>query len=89
MSLTLLEVAKAKLEGKTVEYRSHTICWKEWSGEGWAEHWEFRIATPPKKKMKFECWTTAYGLVWRFENARFATDFKRIPELDKEVEVSE
>ncbi len=86
MSLTLLEAAKAKLEGKRVEeyYKQQ---WHEWSGEAWHENWLLRIAPEPKKKVKILAWLTNETLVWKTEDADIPSHYKRVPSEDKEIEV--
>ncbi len=88
MSLTLLEAAKAKLEGKRVEYRyGASPVWVGWSGDVWHESWKFRIAPEPKKKVKVLCWYDGADLRWRNEGGAVAQTWKRVPSEDKEIEV--
>jgi hypothetical protein len=89
MSLTLLEAAKAKLEGKRVEVKSPMLNWRDWSGDLWAEHWEFRIAPEPKKKVKILCWFDGSSLFWRPDQERSYDTWQRVPAEDKEIEVDD
>ncbi len=91
MSLTLLEAAKAKLEGKRVEKRAHLQNWGEWNGESWAEHWEFRIAPKSKKRIYVRGYLTDFGTLIRVADHCQAVraEWKRVPSEDKEIEVEE
>ncbi len=89
MSLTLLEAAKAKLEGKRVEC-AHGSVWHEWSGNSWSGEYKYRIAPPPKKKVKFFGWRDFAGELRLLDESYIARQgWKRVPSEDKEVEVDE
>ncbi len=89
MSLTLLEAAKAKLEGKRVEFNEGTG-WYEWAGVRYFEEYTYRIAPEPKKKVKFLCWLMGgVTLSWHKEGIAVPPDWERVPSEDKEGEVEE
>ncbi len=94
MNLTLLEAAKAKLEGKKVETSNDGIKWFEWAGQDFFLSWNYRIAPEPKKKVKMLCWMEQTELMGRrlywFEEDAIKWQAKawfRIPSEDKEVEI--
>jgi hypothetical protein len=90
MSLTLLEAAKAKMEGKRVEGLESSGKWVEWRGEGWNKNIEYRIAPEPKKKVKLLAWFDGMSLIYRAEACSLkAAGWKRMPNLDLEGEVEE
>ncbi len=86
MSLTLLEAAKAKLEGKRVEYHEGTG-WYDWAGVRYFEEYTYRIAPEPKKKVKYLAFTNDHALFWRKEGSVIPDDWERVPSEDKEIEV--
>lgn len=92
MSLTLLQAAAAKLEGKRVEIKLHGP-WVEWTGEEWHETWEVRIAPEPKKKVMYCLWgdRTQFGAgnvyFGKADSVGMAKNWTRIPGTDVEVEV--
>ncbi len=88
MSLTLLEAAKAKLEGKRVEvYDPAKDQWVEWTGTAYHNSAGYRIAPEPKKKVMFEAWMDIHGqLVW-YNEASLLKVGTRVPAEDKEVEL--
>ncbi len=92
MSLTLLEAAKAKLEGKRVEY-SYGSIWKEWDGTVWSETRIHRIAPEPKKRVKLLAYLDSCGELRRVSEDSprkkivVAENWVRVPAEDKEVEI--
>ena len=77
MSLTLLEAAKAKLEGKRIiirEYSPHNTSFFDWDGEQWKYGWIASIAPEPKKKIVlrealFKSVNQGFYIGWRSEEA--------------------
>jgi len=88
MSLTLLQAAQAKLEGKRVEVSYQQDNWCVWDGLLWAVTWQFRIA-PTTKKVKYLCWTNGPDLMWKHPEAKISPYLNRIPSEDKEVEIEQ
>ncbi len=96
MSLTLLEAAKAKLEGKRVEYR-YGDGWIEWTGDWWPSpsvaDWNFRIAPEPKKKVKLFAFIDIRGELRLLKggsvlfNCAIKEEWVRASSEDKEVEI--
>ncbi len=90
MSLTLLEAAKAKLEGKRVERihpRDPHDEWSDWDGENSYPGWIFRIAPEPKKKVKLLAWINSAGQLMWFKDHLDVHLGIRVPSEDKEVEI--
>ncbi len=87
MSPTLLEAAKAKLEGKRVEFVKDNGFWYDGCGGWWRSDMVFRIAPEPKKKVKFLCWYDGDQMFWLRDNVEPKWISKRIPSEDKEVEI--
>jgi hypothetical protein len=93
-NLTLLEAAKALLEGKRVEYRSKLEdTWYKWEGLCWSVSWDVRIAPEPKKmrKVKMLAWFNQVGSLTLVEEGRhwIPKDWQRVPAEDKEIEVED
>jgi hypothetical protein len=91
-NLTLLEAAKALLEGKRVEYRSKLEdTWYKWEGLCWSVSWDVRIAPEPKKmrKVKMLAWFDGHQLFWFKEGENNDIRWKRVPAEDKEIEVED
>ncbi len=86
MSMTLLEAAKAKLEGKRVEVWV-AAWWTEWLGTSWGDKWEVRIAPEPKKKVKLLAYLSSSGLIWHVAGRAIHSSWQRVPSEDKEVEI--
>jgi hypothetical protein len=96
-NLTLLEAAKAVLEGKRVENRCHGGPWIHWDGLEWHDNWVFRIAPEPKKmrKVKMLGYKTPFGLLKQIE--QHSDDHEeavnklwlRAPSKDEEIEVED
>ena len=84
------EVMIAFSEGKEIEIANvGSSNWKPIETPMWA--WnsnDYRIAAPKPKKVKFLCWYDGDRLLHLAEHV-VVEDWKRIPELDKEVEVVE
>ncbi len=89
MSLTLLEAAKAKLDGKRVEVYMGGLLWMDWDGKQWNDSWKVRIAPEPKKRVKYLAFTNEHALFWRTESSAIPDDWKRAPSEDKEIEMEE
>ncbi len=88
MSMTLLEAAKAKLDGKRVEVDTISPdVWVEWNGQSWSHAGNYRIAPEPKKKVKFLCWYYDGSLSWYKDDMPTPDHWKRVPSEDKEVEI--
>jgi hypothetical protein len=90
-NLTLLEAARAVLEGKRVETRFPDTCWIEWDGLGWNRSWQARIGFKPKRtrKVKMLAWLANSSLIWRAEDFISNSEWKRAPAEDKEIEVED
>ncbi len=87
MSLTLLEAAKAKLEGKEVEY-SEGDMWYPWGGYLWKSSWvDVRIAPNQKKMVKIAAWFDGTSFVYIEKSYQMGSKWKRVPSEDKEIEV--
>jgi hypothetical protein len=90
MSLTLLEAAAAKLEGKRVEVRAPTsLNWSEWEGTVWQLNWTARIAPEPKK-MKLLAWLNEDGqlILLGAVYGKPQGGGLRVPSEDKEIEIA-
>ena len=87
---TLQDVAAAQAAGhEIIVSTAGGFC--AWDGLMWYADRLYRSRPVPKvKRIKMLCWFNGYNLLWEVENKdRNFSDWTRIPDEDKEIEVME